>query len=178
MNAKACTSAESVLGTDAADAETWSVRCNARRGEMDHPINCVTYAQAEAFCKWDGKRLPRESEWELAARGPKGNKYVWGDAEPSCDKAWYDRNGSCLNAAMEVATTSVGVIADDRNGQLAYDLAGNVSEWVVSGGSERVTKGGNFNAEPQELAAALRSLRASGFAHVTVGFRCVESLHK
>ncbi len=52
-------------------------------GKSDHPVNCVDWDQAVAFCRWGGKRLPTEEEWEWAARGAGAQTaYPWGDDEP------------------------------------------------------------------------------------------------
>jgi serine/threonine-protein kinase len=82
--------------------------CNWNRGaqRLNHPVNCVKFVDAEAFCRWAGKRLPSESEWNCAAR----------DA-PSAD--WRSDGG----------TREVQASAKTANG--IADLRGNVAEWVV-----------------------------------------------
>jgi serine/threonine-protein kinase len=168
--------------------ETWSRRCNAPRGAGDHPINCVDFASAEAYCRWVGKRLPTEAEWELAARGEAGRAYPWGADAPECGRACYDKNGGCRGGGQDVATCAAGLHPADRTPDGIYDLGGDVAEWVSDGFAEspaggadpkgdrasqkRVVRGGSFVDGDVELKATSRAGAPPGLSHVAIGFRC------
>ncbi|XXX74077.1 bifunctional serine/threonine-protein kinase/formylglycine-generating enzyme family protein [Sorangium sp. So ce134] len=173
---------------DQKEAELWSRRCNEPRNATGHPINCVDYSQAESYCRFRGRRLPTEAEWEVAARGAAGRAYVWGDDAPTCERACYDRNEGCLARGTEVATCASGAHPSDRTPEGVYDLAGNVSEWVSDGlvfpppGGEnpqgdpsfplKVVRGASFLDGPDKLSATYRTAAAPVTAHAWIGFRC------
>ncbi len=188
--ARKCPKSDTVLDATAADkekySEEWSPRCNARSGSKDAPMNCVDAGAADTYCAWKGKRLPTEAEWELAARGESGRKYAWGDTEPACELACFDRNGTCFQAGGEVRTCDVGKHPDDKTPELVFDLGGNVSEWTsdgfadLKGGTDphvavtgdRVIRGGSFLSAADALGATYRRNASPKLANVEVGFRC------
>ncbi len=125
----------------------WSDWCNGgAKDRDDHPINCVDWHMADTYCRWAGKRLPTEAQWEYAARGTTGRKYAWGNEPPG--PAWLNACGQeCRDMFQKAgtpgwdmlypspdvwATTSpVGAVSGDRSAFGVHDMGGNVAEWVA-----------------------------------------------
>ena len=174
------------------DPQVKDENCNwGKPGRQLFPINCVTWDQAQAYAKFNGARLPSESEWEYAATsGGRNQKYPWGNDEPTCEKAVIPLNGvaGCGTKGMlPVCSKPAGNTA-----QGLCDMIGNVWEWVqdkyadsykdapIDGqafeatGTSRVMRGGSCTAQ---VTDALRSdYRASGNgAFNIVGFRVAKS---
>ncbi|MCK9523666.1 MAG: SUMF1/EgtB/PvdO family nonheme iron enzyme [Proteobacteria bacterium] len=103
----------------------------------NHALNCVSWSQADAYCRWLGGRLPSESEWEYAARsGGKDVTYPWGEDEPSCDYAivpmYNEVRGEWEWGCKRLYTSPQPVCSRPKgNNALGMcDLSGNVEEFV------------------------------------------------
>ncbi len=126
---------------------TLSEMCNFDKpGREKHPINCVTWAMADEYCRVNDRRLPTEAEWELAARSQDGRKYPWGDSPVreghmnACGKecnAWEKAHGLKLTTAMYSVddgypgTAPVGSFPEGKTKYGAHDFVGNVWEWTA-----------------------------------------------
>lgn len=130
--------------------------CNwARSDREQHPVNCVSWSQADEYCTWAGGRLPTKWEWEWAARGREAARtYPWGHAKATCARAvMADGSAECgTGATLPVGSKPAGTSVDGL-----HDMAGNVWEWTSTQeqtgcGTMGVIKGGStFVANPRWL---------------------------
>ena len=104
--------------------------CNFEEpGRQAHPMNCVDFRGAVAYCRWRGWRLPTEAEWEFAARGASGRTYPWGEERPTCARVVMkdDVNDGCgQDRTFPVGSKPLGATPEGL-----LDMAGNVWEWVA-----------------------------------------------
>ncbi len=105
------------------------------RGREKHPVVHICYEDALAYCKWAGKRLPSEAEWEFAARGGlEQKKFTWGDDLKPNGKwqanAWQG-NFPVENTCEDGYETTAPVGSFPPNNYGLYDMAGNVWEWCA-----------------------------------------------
>jgi formylglycine-generating enzyme required for sulfatase activity len=93
----------------------------------DQPVVGVSYVDASNYCAFRGKRLPREAEWERAARGDDDRTFAWGNAKPTPDLACYGRKPGAKGAT----TSTVGSHPAGAGPYGHQDLTGNVWEWTA-----------------------------------------------
>ncbi len=124
----------------------------------DHPVVGVSWSDARAYCEFRGKRLPREAEWERAARGDDGRRYVWGNDAPDPK-----RHGVFGGQAT---TRPVHGYPDGRGPYGHFDLAGNVWEWIEDEydpyAYRRETAGRGMPGSCAEILETQNELRRTG----------------
>ena len=132
--------------TGASPPETWP-------GERDHPVIGVTWEQAQAYCQWAYKRLPKEAEWEAAGRGPGTvpRLYPWGNDVTA--------DGQALKLPDQ-NTYPVGTQSFNKSPFGVFDMVGNVWEWVgdpYTTGPEGIKflRGGRYGLPINDLAYRL-----------------------
>lgn len=160
-------------------------------GREDHPAACVTRADAEAYCRHFGLRLPTEEEWEKAARGPDGRTWPWGHTWSSRRCNNIDLEDPARLALMAPVrgrrgTMPVGSFPEGASPCGALDMAGNVWEWCSGtygpypGSREQdpdysrglqVARGGGWHHDGPECMTGSRRLKFAQECSLYIGFR-------
>jgi formylglycine-generating enzyme required for sulfatase activity len=162
-----------------------------------YPVIQVDAYQAEAYCRWLGRRLPLEAEWELAARGPLGRPWPWGDEPPTADRlnvAALHPGGSKLEPVTSYPAGATPATSDTPGG--IFNLAGNVMEWTATEKeeytsprydplrrwdsspqpqpTELIVRGGSFMGTPEQARPTRRASVPAQEERLDLGFRCVQ----
>lgn len=155
-------------------------------GKPDHPVVGVTWDDAKNFCRWIGRRLPTEAEWEFAAKGKDHRKWPWPGA--------FDAKKANTSARGDFHSKTAPV-KSYREGESPFGLlhmAGNAAEWVSDyfsptyyrsgkttndptgprSGRERVVRGGSYRDSAHLVRVSARRAKLPTEADSTVGFRC------
>ncbi len=171
----------------------------AAQAMSDLPAVGMSWKDAAAYCKWAGKRLPTEAEWEKAARGTDGRRYPWGHMQPFVDIANYNRGVWVseavtlvpVNSGVEGMSVRHGLKEGGKSPYGLYHMAGNAAEWVAdwydreyyqksppanptgpSDGEKRVIRGGSWADLPVALRVTSRMSAEPEYEDRTIGFRC------
>ena len=150
-------------------------------GHDDHAVVQVSQRDAAAYCAWAGMRLPREAEWEFAARGTDGRKYPWGNAAPTQSGTRLANFGTvpCCAPDATDGAPKVGPVGRYPAGASPFglmDMAGNVGEWTadpypVTPGQVSL-RGGGWGNNPYCLRVSYRHGNPPDIGLDMVGFRC------
>jgi formylglycine-generating enzyme required for sulfatase activity len=144
--------------------------------EPGAPVRGLDPKEAEAFCRFEGGRLPTSDEWLLAAMGSEGRRFPWGSTGLVCRRAAFGlADGPCAQGAQGPELS--GSRPDGATPEGVLDLAGNVAEWTSEGSGRYVARGGSYRSRTA-LELKTWAFETPAPKAKTVGFRCAYDVQK
>ena len=142
----------------------------------DGAMSCVTHEEATAYCRWKGKRLPSDAEWEVAGRGGDSRMFPWGDEFPPDEES--QRKLVCI-IYRPCAVREFGPYGPFK----LYGMESGVGEWTSSLACDSAPKdctptqygvrGGSFNGyDPMAWSVISIGGVEGAMRYTSVGFRC------
>jgi formylglycine-generating enzyme required for sulfatase activity len=166
-----------------------SAACTYDKNDANLPVSCVHWADADAFCRYAGKRLPSESEWEFSARGTTAVHFPWGGAGGNCSAATTLIHEATGKSCSPEGPKDVGAHPSGASLFGVLDLSGNVEEWTRDwytptaafgsgaaplSGASHVLRGGGWMSPPSQSRTVSRNWGSTVEAGPNVGFRCAK----